>query len=92
LGSRGEAHYIAYLYDGGQQPHLGTALVLMPFVGINETLGLPFAIYSGNPCVAYGPKYRPTCERDMRHEIWRVVVGYDDAWKVVEIEVPERIQ
>jgi hypothetical protein len=92
FGSTGGVHHVAYVYDGGRPPHPAQALVLAPFVGVNESLGLPFAMYSGDPCAVYGPKLRPRCEASLRHELWRVVVGYDEAGKVVEISEPKRVQ
>jgi hypothetical protein len=79
-------HYAAYLYDGGRPSKPLEALVFAPFVVVNETLGLPFALYWDDPCVPYGSKGKRRCWESLRPRLTScIVVGYDQTGKVLEV-------
>jgi len=78
-------HYAVYLYDVGRAPKPGTALGWFLLSPVNQILGIPFVLYTGDPCVAYGSKVRPGCIYALKHELKRAVVIYDKSGKVREI-------
>ena len=71
-----------YLYDSGRPAH--------PYSWpINQILAIPYTMFSGDPCAAFGPKFRPGCEASLRHEKRGVVMRYDRGGKVSEIVLEE---
>jgi hypothetical protein len=89
LRSAGGVRFVLYAYNAGRPAHPLRGSLQLPLAIYNEVLGLPFALISGDPCVVYGPKFRPLCEAELRERTYQAMaVGYDEAEKIREV-VPE---